>query len=260
MTYNDLAFRYHLSSHKIFLRLFLLAFVCQIFFWIKTENIKPDFEIVPPAPSKQVIAAALGDKQFLFYALGTRLQNSGDIFAGFAALKRYNYQNLYDWMKRLDELDTQSHLIAALASYYYSQTQNKPDTRYIVDYLDEHVATNPPKKWWWLVQAMYIAKDTLKDKERALELAHKLGKIEGDDIPLWANQMPAMISKEFGDGCDAFLIIKNLIDEGESGKRKIEKKDMDFMYYFINERLRKLKKSGFDANKCLASTNKKSAK
>lgn len=248
---SSLAFRYHLNSHRIFLQLFLLAFVCQIFFWVKTESIKPNFEIVPPAPSKHVIAAvSLGDKDFLFYALATRLQNSGDVFAGFAALKLYNYKNLYDWMKRLDELNTKSHLIASLASYYYSQTQNKPDTRYIVDYLDEHVATNPPRKWWWLVQAMYIAKDTLKDKPRALELANKLSKIENDEMPLWARQMPAFISKEFGDGCSAFLIIKNLIDEGSSGKRQIKKSDMDFMYHFINERLRKLKKSGFNPSSC----------
>lgn len=248
---HGLAFFYHFNSHRIFAWLFLFTFILQIIFWSKTESIKPNFNIVPPPPNKYSIATtSLGDKEFLFYALALRLQNSGDVFAGFAALRRYNYQYLYGWMKRLDELNSQSNLIAALASYYYSQTQNHPDTKYIVDYLDEHVAIDPPKKWWWLVQALYIAKDRLKDKDRALELAQKLGKIEGEDIPLWTRQMPAMINKEFGKECDAFLIIKNLIDEAEKGKRKINKQDMDFMYHFINERLRTLKKAGFDPKKC----------
>ena len=251
--YRGLWFFYHLNAHKIFLFLFLSALVCQLFFWKKTENVKPSFDIVPPAPNKYFTSAAsLGDNEFLFYVLATRFQNSGDVFAGFAPLKKYDYSRLYDWMKRLDELNSKSHLVPALASYYYAQTQTKSDTRYIVDYLDEHITPeNIKEKWWWLVQAIYISKDYLGDKERAVKLAYKLGNgyVEGV-MPVWALQMPAFISKDVGDGCSAFFIIKNLLDEAESGKRKFTANDMNFMRQFINERLSSLKKLKFNPHKC----------
>ncbi len=195
---------------------------------------------------------SLGDKEFLFYILASRLQNTGDVFAGFSPLKNYDYSRLYQWMKRLDELNNESNLVPALASYYYSQTQNKPDTRYIVNYLDEHVtAENIKAKWWWLVQAIYISKDFLKDQRRAVDLAYKLSSGYDEKImPIWVLQMPAFISKDVGDGCTAFLIIKNLIDEAESGKRQFSAKDMDFMRQFINERLAQLKNLKFNPYKC----------
>lgn len=87
-SFQDFRFFYHLYSHKIFFWFFAIFFCLQLFFWHKTENIKPNLDLVPPAPSKYLISAAsLGDKEFLFRVMATRLQNSGDVFAGFVALK-----------------------------------------------------------------------------------------------------------------------------------------------------------------------------
>ena len=242
---------YHLYSHKIFFWLFVVFFLLQIWLWRQTEDIKPKFDIVPPAPSKYLISAAsLGDKEFLFRVLATRLQNSGDIFAGFVALNKYDYSRIYDWMTTLDTLNSKSHYTPALASYYYSQTQNKPDTKYIVDYLDEHSSRDIDENWWWLFQAMYIAKNNLHDMNRALELAYKMSKNNAKKAPIWTKQMPAFIHEEMGDSCMAFKVIERITKEIESGERKASSEEIDFMRHFIKERLSKLEEKKFDPRKC----------
>ncbi len=242
---------YHLYSHKIFFYLFLLAFICQIFFWKNTENIKPNFEIIPSPPNKYLVSAlSLGDKEFLFRALATRLQNSGDVFAGFVALKKYDYNHVYQWMKMLDELNSKSNLVPSLASYYYAQTQKNEDTIYIVNYLDEHSSQDIDANWWWLFQATYIAKMNLGDMNRALDLAYKLSQNNAKNAPFWTKEMPAFIHEKMGDGCMAFQVISKLIQESESGIHQISPQEMNFMRHFINERLRKLKAQKFDPKKC----------
>lgn len=242
---------YHLNSHKIFFWLFIATFAAQIFFWKKTENIKPNFDLVPPAPNQYLISAlSLGDKEFLFRILSARLQNSGDVFAGFAALKKYNYSRIYQWMTALDTLNYKSTLVPSLASYYYAQTQNKPDTKYIIDYLDEHSSKDIDANWWWFFQAIYIAKNNLHDLDRALDLAYKLSKNNNPDAPLWTKQMPAFIHKEMGNDCLSFAVIENLIEESKSGSRQITAKEMNFIRYFINERLTDLKKQKFNPLSC----------
>ncbi len=242
---------YHSNSHKIFLWLFLATFVGQIFFWKTTEKFRSHFDIVPPAPNKYLISAlSLGDKEFLFRVLATRLQNSGDVFAGFLALKKYDYSRVYQWMTMLDTLNSKSHFVPSLASYYYAQTQKTEDTRYIIDYLDEHSSKNIDANWWWLFQAVYIAKNNLHDMPRALELAQKLAQNNAENAPFWTKQMPAFISEEMGDGCMAFTVIGKLIKESESGERQIKPEEMNFMRHFIKERLAKLQNQKFDPRRC----------
>lgn len=242
---------YHVYSHKIFFWLFLATFGCQIFLWKESENIKPRFDIVAPAPSKYLISAlSLGDKEFLFRILAAKLQNSGDVFAGFISLKNYDYTRIYQWMKVLDELNDKSTWVPSLASYYFAQTQNRPDTIYIVNYLDEHASKDIDANWWWFYQAIYIAKNNLHDMDRALELSYKLAQNNAKNAPLWTKQMPAFINENLGEGCMAFLIIENLIKESEDGTRQVTPEDLNFMRHFINERLSKLQKQKFDPRKC----------
>ena len=157
-------------------------------------------------------------------------------------------------MTALDTLNNKSNLVPALASYYYAQTQNKPDTIYLVNYLDEHSSKDIDANWWWMWQASYIAKNTLKDNDRALELAYKLSKNKAENAPIWTRELPAFIHEEMGDACLAFGVITKLIKESESGERQIKPEEMNFMRYFINERLAKLKKQKFDPRKCSKNT------
>lgn len=244
-------FFFHLYSHKIFFWLFLITFVFQILFWKKTEDTKPPFEIIPPAPNQYLISTlSLGDKEFLFRILAARLQNSGDIFAGFRSLKEYDYLRIYQWMTKLDTLNDESNFIPALAAYIYSQTQIQKDVAYILDYLEEHCAKDIDKNWWWLFQATYIAKKNLGDMTRALKIAEMLSKNNAVNAPLWTKQLPAFLYEEQGESCMAFAAIERVIKESESGARQVTPEEMNFMRYFINERLSKLKKQKFDPRQC----------
>jgi len=242
---------FYIYSHKIFFWLFILTFILQVIFWKFTEKYRYSSEIIPPAPSDYVVKAmSFGDKEFLFRSLVIRLQNAGDIFAGFVSLNKYNYQRVYDWMTLLDNLNYQSRLVPSLASYYYSQTQNKSDLIYILNYLDEHSSRDIDKNWWWLFQATFIAKKDLNDLDKALYFANKLALNNATEAPLWTKQMPAFISDKKGDSCFAFKVIKGLIDDSESGKRKITVEEMNFMRYFISQILDKLKKQKFNPQNC----------
>jgi hypothetical protein len=253
LSIQDFRFFYHLYNHKISLWFFILFFALQIFFWHKTESVKPALDIVPEAPSKYLVSAAsLGDNEFLFRVMAARLQNSGDVFAGFVALKKYDYSRIYQWLTALDQLNDKSNFAPALAAYIYSQTQTHQDTKYIVDYLDEHSAKDIDKNWWWLFQAIYIAKKSLGDINRALDLAYKLSENNAKNAPLWTKQMPAFIHEEMGDGCMAFYVIEKIISESESGVRQVSAEELNFMRSFIKDRLHKLKEGKFDPKKCHA--------
>lgn len=242
---------YHNNSHKIFFWLFILFFCAQVFLWKKTERFHAPTEIIPSPPSKYLIEAlSFGDHEFVFRILAMRLQNSGDVFAGFVALKNYDYARIYDWMIMLDGLNSTSHLVPALAADYYSQTTDPEDVNYIINYLEQHSEKNIDHNWWWMFQASFLAKDVLHDMPRALQLAKKLAQNNSSAAPLWTKQMPAFISEKMGDGCLAFKTIAQLIEEVESGKRVVAPHEMDFMRYFIRSRLSKLKNQKFDPRKC----------
>jgi len=242
---------FHIYSHKIFFWLFVITFISQAFFWKATENYRLVEEIVPPAPSLFVVkASSFGDEEFLFRVLALRFQNSGDVFAGFVSLKNYNYERIYQWMTLLDQINAESRLVPSLASYYYAQNSDKKSLEYILQYLDEHSSKNIDKNWWWLFQATFIAKKDLEDLDRAMYFATKMAQNQDKEAPLWTKQMPAFISEKKGDACLAFKVIKNLIDESESGARIISADEMSFMRHFINDRLTKLKKQNFDPRKC----------
>jgi len=248
---NNLRYFFYQNSHKIFLYLFLVVFSLQIIFWFKTENIKPDYEIIPAAPNQYFLSAAsFGDREFLFRTLAFRIQNSGDIFVNFSSLKDYNYEHLYQWLTMLDTLNDKSNSMPSIAAYYFSQTQRKSDSAYIVKYLEEHAMKNLDTSWWWLFQAINIAEEDLHDTDLALKLSYKLSENNASNAPLWTKQMPAFIYAKQGNGCMAFKIIQKILDENNSGARQISVDEMNFMRYFIKDRLKKLKNQNFDPRQC----------
>ncbi len=242
---------YHRNAYKIYLYCFIICFFLQLLFWFNTQNVKPKYDIVPKVPNKYLVPViSLGDKEFLFRALGERLQNSGDVFAGFVSLKNYNYPLLYQWFTMLDGLNVKSNFIPALASYYYSQTQNRPDTIHVINYLDEHSSKDIDENWWWMYQAMMIAKIDLKNNDLALELAYKLSNNHAKKAPIWTREFPALIHSQMGDNCLAFKVTEKILQDNESGVRELDPKELELMRYFINSQLSNLKKQGFNPNKC----------
>ena len=217
--------------------LLLLVFIClQLGYWYKTKDIKPEMEIVPNVPGREAVhALTFGDDQFYFRLLAFNLQNSGDTFGRSTSLRYYDFNKLYHWFNLLDELDAKSDMIPAMASTYFAQTQNTPDVRYVVDYLYTHSTRDVPKKWWWLVQAIYLSMHKLNDKDLALKVSKPL---VNSDVPAWAQQMAAVVREKRGEFEDALQIMETIKDNA----KYIEDKDLKYMTYFIKERLEKLDK------------------
>ncbi len=244
-------FKLYQNLNRIFISIFLLCFIGQFIFWLQTEKVKPNVYLVPPLPSlASVKAFSFGDEQFYFRILALRIENAGDSFGRFSALRNYDYAALYKWFKILDSLDNRSIYIPTLAANYFSQTQKKEDTRYIVQYLDEFASQDIDKYWWWEVQAFYIANSTLKDYPLALKIAYKLSENKNEAAPIWTKQLPAFVEAKLGEDCTAFLFIKKMIEENETGERKIAANEIEFMRYFIKQRLDSLKKKNFNPSQC----------
>jgi hypothetical protein len=223
----------------IWLRNYLALSLCvalQLGYWFETKDIRPDLDIVPDVPGRtEIHALTFGDDEFYFRALALMIQNSGDTYGRFSPLRAYDFNKLYLWFNLLDELDARSNMIPAMACYYFSQTQNTADVRYIVDYLYAHATRDVGHKWWWLVQSIYLAMHTLNDKDLALKVAKPL---VDPKVPVWAQQMTAVVYEKRGEMDDA-LRIMNTIQENS---KDISDADLKFMTYFIKERIGKLDK------------------
>lgn len=221
------------------LRSYLALVVCaalQFGFWLETKDIKPDLGIVPEVPGREAVQAlSFGDKEFYFRVLAFDIQNAGDTFGRFTSLRYYDFNKLYHWFKLLDDLDARSNMIPAMATYYFSQTQNTQDVRYIVDYLYEHATRDIGHKWWWLVQSIYLTMHRLQDMDLALKVSQPL---VNDAVPVWAQQMAAIVHEKRGEMDDALNIMETI----RKNAKVIPDADLKYMTYFIEERLHRLDK------------------
>ena len=218
----------------------------QIVLWSQLKAFKPDMSVLPDLPSEAAIqATSFGDEQFYFRTLAFQIQFAGDTYGRVTPLRDYDYEKLREWFSLLDTLDSASNFVPSMAAYYYSNTQYTPDVRYIVDYLEEHADRDPYHKWWWYAQAVYNANHKLQNRERALEIAYKLAAVNRKDIPIWARQMPAFILEDLGEKEEALLLANEIVESED-----LTEAEMNFMWYFIKERLEKMKadEAGHDYN------------
>lgn len=223
---------------KKYINILLFIFViAQPLMWLKTNSHLPNLAIISDLPNKKLINVySLGDQQMYFRYLSLDLQNSGDSFGRFTALKNYDYALLEQWLFLINGLDTKSKYLPSIAAYYYSNTQNIPDNIHVVNFLDAYYDQDPAENWWWLAQATIIATHKLKDKELAIRLAQKLSATNAK-MPRWAQQMHAIILAEHGEKKLALTIIKDLAERHDDYTQS----EINFMNYFIKDRLGYLK-------------------
>lgn len=214
---------------------FAVFCLLQAGFWWSTRDNLPDLGIVPDVPGKTAVKAlSFGDEEFYFRLLALDIQNAGDTFGRFTELYKYDFKKLRAWFSLLDSLDRESNYIPFLASYYFAQTQHVQDARYVVDYLYEHAADRPQKKYWWLAQGAYIAEHKLRDTDLALKLATPLE--QATDAPFWARQLPAFVHERRGEMDDAL----HIMEEVAKNSKDIPATELNFMNYFVKERLHRL--------------------
>lgn len=213
----------------------MLLLVVQLGFWYGTKDMTPKMDVVPDVPGREAIhALTFGDDEFYFRILAFNLQNAGDTYGRFTSLRDYDFNKLYLWFNLLDELDPKSNMVPAMATYYFSQTQNTVDVKYVVDYLYDHSVRDVGAKWWWLVQSIYLTMHKLDDQDLALKVSAPL---VNEKVPVWAQQMAAVVREKRGEMEDALKIMETIRDNA----KEIKDSDLKFMTYFIKERLGKLK-------------------
>jgi len=212
----------------------------QIAFARAYYDVRPELPIMEPPPTIAAMKLqSFGDAPFYFRWLGLQVQNAGDTYGRFTPLKDYDYALLEAWLTRLDALDARSNWMPTLAGHYFALTQNKEDTRHIINYLDQHASRNPTEKWWWFMQATYIANRRLGDQELALMMARKLREAKAENKPIWADQMEAFLLEKKGQYAEALAIIEAILQERE----KLTEGEMNFIRYFIEDRLEMLKEA-----------------
>ncbi len=221
----------------IWVRHYLALALClalQFGFWYKTHDIRPDLNVVPDVPGERAVQAlSFGDKQFYFRVLALGIQNSGDTYGRFTSLRYYDFNKLYHWFNLLDTLDARSNMMPAMAAYYFSVTQNTADVRYIVDYLYTHSTRDVERKWWWLMQSIYLAQHKLSDMDLALKVSAPL---VNPKVPVYAQHMAAVVREKRGEMEDALRIMETIRDNA----KEIPEADLAYMNYFVKERLGKL--------------------
>lgn len=216
--------------------LMALCVALQLGFWSSTYTVKPDLGIVPTPPGPAAVhALALGDDEFYFRLFAFHMQNFGDTFGRVTSLRNYDFSKLSQWWLLLDGLNSRSDMIPSMATYYFSQTQNAPDIRYIVDYLYTHAMRNPEKKWWWLLQTIYLSMHKLNDMDMAIKAAQPM---MNPAVPVWAQQMVAVVHEKRGEMEDALRIMQTIKDNAHD----ISDQDLRYMTYFVKERIKKLDK------------------
>jgi hypothetical protein len=216
--------------------LLLAAVAMQVGYWFETRDIQPDFTIVPDVPGKAAMhALTFGDDEFFFRVFALSLQNSGDTFGRFTALRYYDFNKLYLWFTLLDELDAKSNMMPSMASYYFAQTQNTADVRYIVDYLYSHSVRDVEHKWWWLLQSIYLSMHKLNDLDLAIKVAKPL---QDDKVPVWARQMTAVVYEKRGEMDDAIKIMETI----KENVKDIPDADLKYMTYFVKDRAKQMEK------------------
>lgn len=230
--------------------LLLVALVLlQGAFWQHTHTKLPDMTIVPTPPGKPALdVLSFGDSEFLFRSMAFVMGNAGDTFGRTTPLYKYDMAKVQQWFTLLDNYNAASNLLPSLAAYYYSQTQNRRDVRYMVTYLKDHALRDVSSKWWWLVQATYLAMHRVDDTALALEVSTPLAHAKG--VPVAMQQLPAIVHEKRGEFGDALFIMEGLLNSTQD----IPEQELRYMNYFIEERIQKLDELGAKAKSRLKST------
>lgn len=213
---------------------FAVLLIAQCAFWWSARPIRPDTSVVPTPPGKAALhALTFGDDEFYFRVNAFNLQNFGDGFGRNTSLRFYDYTKLYQWLLLLDSLNARSNMLPSMTTYYFSQTQNPSDVHYLIRYLYAHATRDVANKWWWLMQSIYLSMYKVNDMDLAIKVAKPM---VDPAVPVWAQQMVAVVHEKRGEMADALRIMETISDNAET----LSDQDLRYMNYFIKERLGKL--------------------
>ena len=180
----------------------------------QVKAIAPQTYVLPEPPTAVSAALeSLGDPEFLFRVNALRVQHAGNLDGRLIPLKDLDYEKLGAWFVTLDRLDPVADVVPTMAAYLFSGTQRPEDTRYLVDYLEQHGKRDPAGKWRWLAQAVYIARYKLKDLGRAREIAKFLAEAPNPEIMDWARSLHIFVLLDLGEKEAARAILEQMLTD-----------------------------------------------
>lgn len=189
----------------------LLAGQLMIGAWLLDHRAQA--RVLPPPPTLEgAFASALGDGEFFFRNGVLKILNVGVTGGELVPMKELDYGDLSGWFLLLDRLDSRSIIVPYLASYWYGFTPNRPDARYVIDYLLERAAIDPLHGWEWRVVAMYLAQHRLQDLALALEIAEESAALEDPEAPYWVAHMPAFLMEGLGEREAALILLVSILE------------------------------------------------
>jgi hypothetical protein len=214
-----------------------LALAANGAFWLGAKDIYAKWAGVPPPPDRAgAVMMSLGDEQFSYRFGALNLQILGDTGGQVTALSDYSYDKLGQWFRLLNTLDPASNHVPMVAAFYFGGTQKPEDVAHVVDYLEQVGQVPIGNKWRWLAHAVFLARHRMNDLDRALDLAYKLSRMEpiGDELPIWARQMPIFVLKATGEKDDARALMENML---RSSDADIHPNEINFMKGYLIEQL-----------------------
>ncbi len=194
---------------------FFLVLALQLALWVSVRDTRTSWGNVPPVPSTAAMKIqVLGDTQMAYRIAALMLQNLGNTGGYTAKFEEYDYERLMSWFERAGALDARSDMLALLAAYYFSATENPAQLRLVIDYLAKAGDSAEGQKWRWLAQAVYLARFRLNDNELALFLARKLAALDNPAMPLWTRRMPAIILSDLRQEDAAYTMMREMLRDG----------------------------------------------
>lgn len=156
--------------------------------------------ILPPVPTRPALGLlSFGDREFLYRKLVLDLQNFGDTGGRITPLRDYHMPDVVAWLRALDSLNSRADHHVVLAARYFGQTQDLSQVRYLVQYIQGHVALDPERKLGWMSEAIYLAQARAKDSKLAMEVADQLATYDFPKMTVLAYQLPALVHRNLGN-------------------------------------------------------------
>ncbi len=221
------------------MKLFGLSFVLfclNIYLWFDIHQItQTHFDTPPVFEKEKSLLSTLGDQELLHRKNAMMLQNLGNQTGNTISLKDYDYQRLGEWFHLQDSLNQYSDVTPMMAAYYFGAVKDTQKLEHVVDYLAVVGARPDGEKWRWLGHAVYLARDTMQDSDKALELAYLLSNNSNSDMADWAYQMPAFLLEAKGEDHLAYEIMLGILT---SRADKLHPNEVNYMVDYICNRLK----------------------
>jgi hypothetical protein len=223
----------------------VLALAFSVIFSIQTRDMRNTWPGIAPPPSNEAaLLYGYGDKQLSYRNVGLILQNAGDTGGRTTNFKDYDYNIIEQWLWLSNTLDPNANYVPSLAAYYFSAAKEPEKVERLIDYLATVGDDTTGERWRWLGHAVYLARFTVKDQVRALELANKLAALDAPNMPSWTKVMPAYVQTAMGNKKEARELLLLMIADPNGNYQQA---DINQSCWYINEHLRE-KNDGLDQN------------